>query len=264
MPRHLTRAVPWRLEERLIDQPHQFEVLRGLACRRAIERGARNRNELALPDNGQPRTIGIDHHLPPIQAQRSKALAKKSRSTTSWPILAWSFITSASRFDRTSKPLSSKTFASFSIACRFHCVIRFECYSCRVANSAIVRWPWIASSATLVLNSAVNRPRIFIVDLPSRHRIHLKPPGPDTGTTAVADGDYIGGIDAVGGAPSETTRRVAHPTVRGQSAQATPPPPRGSAPVCQCPSAPRAPPPSQMACARLIAGSKECGLWRIE
>jgi hypothetical protein len=33
-----------------------------------------------LPDYGEPRVIGIDHHLPPIQAQRSKALAKKSRT----------------------------------------------------------------------------------------------------------------------------------------------------------------------------------------
>ena len=31
----------------------------------------------------EPFVTGIDHRLPPIQAQRSKALAKKSRSTTS-------------------------------------------------------------------------------------------------------------------------------------------------------------------------------------
>ena len=31
---------------------------------------------------------GIDHRLPPIQTQRPKAFDKKSRSTTSWPILA--------------------------------------------------------------------------------------------------------------------------------------------------------------------------------
>ena len=47
---------------------------------------------------GGPFVTEFDHCLPPIQAQRSKALAKKSRSTTSWPILACSFVTSASRF----------------------------------------------------------------------------------------------------------------------------------------------------------------------
>ena len=31
---------------------------------------------------------GIDYHLPPIEAQRSRALGEKSSSTTSWPILA--------------------------------------------------------------------------------------------------------------------------------------------------------------------------------
>jgi hypothetical protein len=98
MPCHLAGAVERALQEHLVDEPHEGEVLWALVRRRAIERGAGDGDQLALPDNGEPLVIGIDHHLPPIQAQRSKALAKKSRSTTNCPILACSFVTSASRF----------------------------------------------------------------------------------------------------------------------------------------------------------------------
>ena len=80
---HLASAVERALQECLVDEPHEFEVLRALAGRLTIERGAGDRHQLALADNGEPWVTGIDHHLPPIQAQRSKALAKKSRSTTS-------------------------------------------------------------------------------------------------------------------------------------------------------------------------------------
>jgi len=64
--------------------------------------------------------IGINHHSPPIQAQRSKAFAKKSRSTTSWPILACSFVTSASRPACASEALSN-ALDRFSMACRCCC-----------------------------------------------------------------------------------------------------------------------------------------------
>src|SRR5450432_2134510 len=79
-------------------------------------------------------------------------------------------------------PLSSNTLASFSIASRFHAAIWVGCSSCLVSRSATVRWPWIASSATLALNSAVNRLRVLMVDHPLRHQIHLnrlsQKPGP--------------------------------------------------------------------------------------
>src|SRR5690606_37209083 len=88
-------------------------------------RRPRDRDQFALAADREPFVIGIDHHSPPIQAQRSKALAKKSRSTTSWPILACSFVTSASRPACASEALSSNALARFSTACRFHCVIWF-------------------------------------------------------------------------------------------------------------------------------------------
>src|SRR5215204_6257187 len=116
---------------------------------------------------------GIDHCLPPIQAQRSKAFDKKSRSTTSWPILACSFVSSASRFCSRALPFSSKTWASFSTASRFQAAIWVGCKPCLVASSATVAWPLSASSATFALNSAENRLRVLMMDRPLHRRIHL-------------------------------------------------------------------------------------------
>src|SRR5690606_33525952 len=125
MPCHLSRAIPGHFHERLVDDAHQFQVLRALARRLSVERRPRDRDQFALAADREPLVIGINHHSPPIQAQRSKALAKKSRSTTSWPILACSFVTSASRPTWASEALSSNALAKFSMACRFHCVIWF-------------------------------------------------------------------------------------------------------------------------------------------
>src|SRR5690606_21752727 len=121
----LSRAIPRRFHEGLVDDAHQFEVLGRLAGGLTIERRPRDRDQFALAADREPFVIGIDHHSPPIQAQRSKALAKKSRSTTSWPILACSFVTSASRPACASEALSSNALARFATACRFHCVIWF-------------------------------------------------------------------------------------------------------------------------------------------
>src|SRR5690606_38224893 len=158
-----------------VDDTHQLKILRALASGLAVERGSRDRDQLALATDREPFVIGINHHSPPIQAQRSKALAKKSRSTTSWPILACSFITSASRPTCASEALSSNALAKFSMACRFHCVIWLGWSWCFVASSEIVRSPRMASSATLALNSAVNRLRVFMLDRPFHRAIHLMP-----------------------------------------------------------------------------------------
>src|SRR5678816_1096812 len=83
MPDHLTRTVPRCLQELLVDQTHQSERCRALHRRLTVERRAADRCQLALAYDREPWMIGFDHCLPPIQAQRSKALAKKSRSTTS-------------------------------------------------------------------------------------------------------------------------------------------------------------------------------------
>src|SRR4029079_12327755 len=172
MPRHLPRAVPGRLQELLVDETHQKQVLSAVWRGFAVERRAADRYQLALAHDREPWMTGVDHRLPPIQAQRSKAFDKKSRSTTSWPILACSFVSSASRFCSRALPFSSKTLANFSIASRFQAAIWVGCSSCLVASSATVSWPLIASSATLALNSAENRLRVLMVDRPLHRRIH--------------------------------------------------------------------------------------------
>ena len=116
MANHLARAVERAFQKCLVDKPHEGERFRAFAGRRPIERGARDRRQFALADNREPWMTWIDHVPPPIKAQRSKAFAKKSRSTTSCPILACSFVTSASRRAAGSRALSSNTRASFSIA----------------------------------------------------------------------------------------------------------------------------------------------------
>src|SRR5258706_10821860 len=112
-----------------VDQPHENQVLSALRRGLPVERGARDRHQLALAHDREPCMTGVDHRLPPIPAQRSKAFDKKSRSTTSWPILACSFVSSASRFRSRSKPFSSKTLATFSIASRFQSAIYVGCSS---------------------------------------------------------------------------------------------------------------------------------------
>jgi hypothetical protein len=83
VPGHLTRTVPRCLQELLVDQTHQSKRCLALHRRLTVERRATDRCQLALAHNREPWMIRFDHCLPPIQAQRSKALAKKSRSTTS-------------------------------------------------------------------------------------------------------------------------------------------------------------------------------------
>ena len=49
----------------------------------AVKRRAADRHQLALAHDREPWMTVVDHRLPPIMAQRSKAFDKKSRSTTS-------------------------------------------------------------------------------------------------------------------------------------------------------------------------------------
>src|SRR5215207_5312433 len=74
---HLPRAVPRCLQELLVDETHQPQRLFALRCRFTVERRATDRRQLALAHDRKPWMTGVDHRLPPIQAQRSKAFAKK-------------------------------------------------------------------------------------------------------------------------------------------------------------------------------------------
>src|ERR1019366_8396421 len=163
MPGHLARAVPGRLQERLVDQPHQLQVQRGLARRLVVEGRSAGRHQRALPPNRQPRMVRLDHLSPPVHAQRPKALDKKSRSTTSWPILACSLSISPSRAPSVASALPENTPASPSMACLRQAAIIVWWTPCFVANCDRVSSPFSASSATLALKSAEYRFRFPVI-----------------------------------------------------------------------------------------------------
>ena len=67
--------------------------------------------------------------------------AKKSRSTTSWPILECSLSTSAALTCSDTEPLRVNAVAMFSIAARFQvpiCVASHTCFACVAGNSGPV------------------------------------------------------------------------------------------------------------------------------
>src|SRR3954447_16375732 len=82
MPGHLARAIPRRLQELPVDQPHQLQVQRGLTGWLIVEPGPADRDQLALPHDRQLGVVWGNPRPPPLDAHRPEALAKKSRSTT--------------------------------------------------------------------------------------------------------------------------------------------------------------------------------------
>ena len=82
MPRHLSGTIPRRLQELLVDQPHQSQIQRRLAARLVIQTRAAHRQQLALSHHRQLLLRRIDQPPPPVQAHRPEAFAKKSRSTS--------------------------------------------------------------------------------------------------------------------------------------------------------------------------------------
>src|SRR5215203_202525 len=87
---HLPRAVPGCLQELGIDLAHEREIGLALAGRGSVIARACDAEQPALSADREPRVSGLDPAPPPIEAHRPEALDKKSRSTTSSPILAWS------------------------------------------------------------------------------------------------------------------------------------------------------------------------------
>ena len=96
MPHHLPRTVIWRFQKGLVDQPHQRKRILTLACRPIIVPRPADLKQRALLNDRQPLVFRVDLLAPPFDAHRPEAFAKKSRSTTNWPILACSRDNSAS------------------------------------------------------------------------------------------------------------------------------------------------------------------------
>ena len=75
--------------------PDEREVLGALTRRHVIIAGPADQQQFALPDDRHVRMVALHQFTPPRHAQRPEAFAKKSRSTSSWPIVACKRSTSA-------------------------------------------------------------------------------------------------------------------------------------------------------------------------
>src|SRR5689334_16787287 len=86
--RHLepAAAVDWTVCENPVEPLEKLELLRRFRPRPVIEAAARNPQQRALPDYGQPR-FRRNHRPPLSNREMAGCPARKSRSTCSWPIL---------------------------------------------------------------------------------------------------------------------------------------------------------------------------------
>ena len=91
--------------------------------RRSVPGRPADPDQRTLPAHRQRGVLRLDHLAPPGDAHRPEAFAKKSRSTTSCPILACSFSSSPSRSAAAASALPENTPAMPSIACRFQALI---------------------------------------------------------------------------------------------------------------------------------------------
>ena len=171
MANHLARAVERAFQKRLIDKPHEDE-------RSALRRPASDRTWRA--------------RLPPVRTGgQSRAVDDLDRSCSS------SDQGSAIEGFRQKIPLDDKL-SDLGVQLRHFRVPEGGGFESLVVehlgqlldrltlplrdqigmqlmslpSSATVRWPCMASSATLALNSAVKRLRVFLSDRPSRRRTH--------------------------------------------------------------------------------------------
>jgi hypothetical protein len=95
--RHPSRAVERQIEMQFVDAAHHGEIVR---CHRGfgpVDARARQLQQFALAAHGKI-IVGRVNHRPSIRrTHRPDLFAKKSRSTVSWPILAYKLVASRSR-----------------------------------------------------------------------------------------------------------------------------------------------------------------------
>ena len=89
-------AIPWGLQELLVDLTHEVQVPLAFSHRLVVHRGAADTQQSALLDHTEPGMVGNDLPFPSDSAHFPKAFAKKSRSTVSCPILACSSLMACS------------------------------------------------------------------------------------------------------------------------------------------------------------------------
>jgi hypothetical protein len=96
-------------------------VYGGFAFGLIVQAGAGNAEQLALPDNAERGMVMPNHASPAGDAHHfPQALAKKSRSTVSWPILAWSSCRSFSLLASSVLISPEKMPEAYSLSCLTH------------------------------------------------------------------------------------------------------------------------------------------------
>jgi hypothetical protein len=108
--RHPPRAQERPRREQLVEPAHQRQIpaFAGTAvggARRPVDTRPRNAQKPALPAHRQRTVVAVEQRPAVRGAHLPDLLAKKSRSTVSWPILAWSFSISRSRTLSSSRPM---------------------------------------------------------------------------------------------------------------------------------------------------------------
>ena len=133
---------------------------------------------------------GIDHHLPPIQAQRSKAFDKIPLHNKLADL--------GVKLGDLAIPalLALGALIVEHLGQLLHRLALPRCNLRRMQlvpgrQLATVSWPLIASSATLALNSAENRLRVLMVVHPLHRQIHLSPLSQEVGPPLDTGGGYI-------------------------------------------------------------------------
>ncbi|KGD39888.1 hypothetical protein DO72_3911 [Burkholderia pseudomallei] len=150
-----------KLHVQFVDPSHQQLFRFTHRLRPVIHARSRHADETGPLRNRQS-VLTVDHFFALGNPALSSAPLKKSFSSASCPIFACSvFRSTGGSFD--GAPPTPNTSAARSCNCRFHSVIWFGCTSNCCANSASVRSPLTAASATFALNAAECVRRVLFV-----------------------------------------------------------------------------------------------------
>src|SRR4030088_1573871 len=158
------RAGEGELQMQSVETPHELQVGRRNRPWQVVHTATADVQSFRLPGDRQ-RVLADDHRLALSKPALPSATSKKSFSSVSSPILAWSDFTSTGGGLAPAPTGDPDTPAAPSWSSAFHCVIWLGCTSKCCASSATVFWPLIAANATFALNAGVwfRRARLLIV-----------------------------------------------------------------------------------------------------
>src|SRR3990172_3829081 len=146
---------------KLVDPAHERQIGRANRLGQVVHRPPADVEQTGLTCDAEF-VVTVDHGFALSNPALVSACSKKSFSSASWPILAWS----GARFTGSDRGPVSKISAARSSNCRFHSVIWFGCTSNCSHRSAKVLSSRKAAKATRALNVGlwvrrVRRPDAF-------------------------------------------------------------------------------------------------------